>query len=128
MYRARAIYEMINDSIEYDDSTVCRVAGYYRTTMQEIVEQLNVKSPISLDEQNIKMQIYPNPAKESITLLTNKYVNGFIILFDVTGKKLITQEFNSVLTSIDLRPYSSGIYFVELKTGQYILRQKFIKR
>ena len=41
VYRARGMYELINDSIVYDDDAVCLAQGLYRSSNHDPVELVN---------------------------------------------------------------------------------------
>jgi hypothetical protein len=60
---------------------------------------------------------YPNPFINSFELKTNDVINGTLTVYDLLGKKLLTQTVNNKNTvSIDLRGYQAGIYVYQLKT------------
>ena len=74
------------------------------------------------------ISIYPNPAnnKLNVSTITN-FNNASISLYDVTGK-LVSKKNNidGQTQTIDIRQYSSGLYFVEINQGGDILRRKVI--
>ncbi|MBI2966292.1 MAG: T9SS type A sorting domain-containing protein [Bacteroidetes bacterium] len=53
--------------------------------------------------------------------------NTSILLFDVFGRKLSTQQINNKFTKIDLSGYSSGIYFLLIKSSNQSFSKSFIK-
>lgn len=87
-------------------------------TEQEISDLFNAStmgtnSPIISQKWNI----YPNPAEGIITIdLGNpNSVDGTIIkIFNSVGQLLFENNVNSQKTNIDLTPWGSGIYFVQL--------------
>ncbi|HBN05966.1 MAG TPA: hypothetical protein DD434_09295, partial [Bacteroidales bacterium] len=76
----------------------------------------SILDPIGLASDNCL--VYPNPAIDylDISLLNNKKIK-LINLYDVFGKRLISQSFNQENLRIDISKLSSGMYFVELTNG-----------
>jgi hypothetical protein len=129
VYRARAIYEMINDSVEYDDSTICRVAGYYRTAMQEITEQINYVPKVVAAEK-FEFTVFPNPIKSELNLLFNKNTSGTIKINDALGKLVYSGTMNNEVSKylIDLKHLSTGIYIITFSNNKEFINKKFIKQ
>jgi hypothetical protein len=73
------------------------------------------------------LSIYPNPATDFITIAnkSNKLLN--IYIFDISGKKVIQQSFNSS-KKVDLSKLESGVYFIQLvDEAEMIYTKKLIK-
>jgi uncharacterized delta-60 repeat protein len=67
------------------------------------------------EDQQLEVSLFPNPAKDIISVTINSDItNGDIIIYDVNGK-LITSEAFSGSTKIDVSSFSSGIYMIQLK-------------
>lgn len=62
------------------------------------------------------LKLYPNPAKEQITILVGKEKQSEmkIELFDITGKRVIDLNTNSAKTTINTSELEAGIYFVRI--------------
>ncbi len=85
------------------------------------------QSPDFINEvrSNIAMDIYPNPALNSITIEISK--NSEIEILNINGhivKTIYNYEKNS---TIDLRNLSGGVYLIKAKTDKGIAIKKFIK-
>ena len=95
------------------------VAAY--TTWQE--EYFSPTTSIQKIENN-DIDIYPNPAKNNITVKGK--ISENIQILDITGKVIMHKEFktNHNNLSFDISTIQSGVYFV--KTGNII--KKLIKR
>ncbi len=67
------------------------------------------------------IQVYPNPAKDFITLNIAPSNLSSIAIYDIKGSKIL----QSKQVNINIKPLFKGIYFIKLKTkdGQY----KFLK-
>lgn len=74
--------------------------------------------------------IYPNPASGQFTIRTDASLRGTIKVFDILGKELLFQTFNTSINTINCGSLPNGIYIVQvsdketglLKTRKLILR------
>jgi len=82
---------------------------------------------ISEDSENdVNTQIYPNPANDYITVETN--LKSEIEIFNIQGKLIKSMNTNGDKTNIDISDFSSGMYFVKLKSEKNIEVKKFMKQ
>ena len=131
VYRARAIYQMINDTVDYNDSAVCRNEGYFRQAMQEITEQLSIKQINQKNSnQDFEMALFPNPAKQNLNLIFNENKTGQIKIFDSLGKLQYSTTIVAPISllQIDLRQFSNGIYYLQFSCEDVLVNKKFIKQ
>lgn len=56
VYRARALYMTVNDTLEYNDSLVCRQLNYFREAQVEWEQ----KNEIKVNEEKLSLQVFPN--------------------------------------------------------------------
>lgn len=95
---------------------------YYRLNQVDIDGKVEQFGPISTDCVNEKVvfEIFPNPAGTDVTVLLNDVQNSeesIIVFLDVNGKevkRIICNEQEEGIMTIDLRMIDSGIYFVRL--------------
>ena len=134
VYKARALYATINDSIVYNDSTVCRQVGYYRTIKDEIETKIiEAKKEISLSDkctENLSFSLFPNPVKDKLTVKINGEIEtGILKIVDSLGKTIFQQDIkkNQKEILIDANRISDGYYILQIATSNYIGNQKFIK-
>lgn len=83
-----------------------------------------------------QIDIFPNPAQNQITLKFKyfdsfKQENSSIEIVDLNGKKVF--EAPSLLhlnnqQNIDITELPSGLYFLRLKTSDFLINQKFVKQ
>ena len=77
---------------------------------------------------NVSFIVYPNPATTviniSISELRNNSAN--ITIYDVTGRAVKTVSTTEKNLSIDRGDLRSGIYFIQLRTGESVLIKKII--
>lgn len=76
----------------------------------------NVNNPSDLN----KVQIYPNPFSENITIQFEKIFNGRVLINDIIGKTYLDKKINSNSIEIDLHTIcTKGLYtltFIDSKT------------
>jgi len=63
-----------------------------------------------------KLQVYPNPVKEQLTVETN-FVNSIkeqIRIIDISGRAVYNSYINKSKTELDMSSFAEGIYFVEI--------------
>lgn len=88
---------------------------------------------VGIDEvgNDIHMVLYPNPAKNNITLISSDFSGEYeLIIHDALGKTMNRKKINTSMgeeKTIDISSYKSGIYTITIQTqtGQSVL--KFIK-
>jgi S-formylglutathione hydrolase len=72
--------------------------------------------------------IYPNPAREMITILFNQPQRFTVEIMNVHGKKLYQSQETGISHKVDLLSFSSGIYFVHVKSDDFTVTQKVLKQ
>ena len=82
--------------------------GYASQTFTSIVLSTN-----TIKNSNISsFQIYPNPAKDIISLNYGNLDNNKMIIFDIRGKIVMT--LNKALQQIRISHLSPGIYYIKI--------------
>jgi hypothetical protein len=78
---------------------------------------------------NFNALIYPNPAKERLTIDLNRNVDAAeITVYDIVGNKITTAAIsNGYRGELDVKALSPGVYFAEIKSGGKKQVVKFIK-
>ena len=66
-----------------------------------------------------KLQVYPNPADDLITI---ENAAGYIMIFDINGKKIKELRQSEGNNEIDISGLRSGLYFITdgVKTGKFV--------
>ena len=85
--------------------------------------------PSSLSEQDLEINLYPNPASEHLTLTTN-YASGNseLVILDVLNREVYTGSFSGKEVEIDLSNFVKGTYILQLKQNNKISRLFFMKQ
>ena len=68
--------------------------------------------------------IFPNPVKDYLTVIVEDVVNVKII--NVTGAVVFNQDTDGESFAIDMRPYDSGTYILQLTTETKVITEKII--
>lgn len=79
------------------------------------------------DHKTMKMNIYPNPASDVLTIEVPKSIQSYqITILDAQGKRIMGFS-NPDQNTINLSKLSAGIYLVEFETASTKETQKFVK-
>ena len=117
-------------NVYFSDSTNGWIVGDYRTLLHTTSGGeiwTDIKNP-KVQTSNIKVQIYPNPASSLIVvscpLIENKSVE--ISIYDLLGKKILSQNTNAEKTQVDVSTIVDGIYFLKASSNSFSKTQKII--
>lgn len=115
----------------FQPSHTYNVSGNYLVTLtvnkctyQDTISQWLTVSTNSIDEiKDNKIVVFPNPTNGVIEILGSNINNDFVSIIDLRGrKKILKTQFRNDKLFIDLSDYSSGVYLLELKTGNIFKR------
>jgi PKD repeat protein len=73
------------------------------------------------------IEIYPNPARDYISIKLNNTVMDQIVLTDIIGKELLRIKNMKPVVTIDLKPYKDGVYFIRLISGDKTINHRITK-
>ena len=92
-----------------------------KTMLQSTVSGI----PIGIEDISMqKISIYPNPAKDAITVKNAKSAN--IKIFDLQGRILLSEHCSNNNMQIDVSYLSKGVYFVQILLNNSIKIEKII--
>jgi len=77
-------------------------------------------------EKDASVQVYPNPAKDNITIKANGIIKS-IQLYDMQGRILQTGVVNATSSVLDIATRTTGMYFVKVTTDRGVKVEKIIK-
>jgi hypothetical protein len=126
VYRARALYITVNDTIEYHDSLVCRQANFFR----ESQEQWEQKAEIKIKKDDLNIYLFPNPAQDKLMLLFKGDIDaGKIEIYDLTGAIVATHNLSKSSSNkeLDISLMAEGYYLIHFTLGNYYAVKSFIK-
>lgn len=72
------------------------------------------------------IDVFPNPAKEKITILSSSNTEGVITITDLLGKIVKEAKINSNQTVINTEDIQSGVYFIKVTLGNNSNTQKIV--
>jgi myo-inositol-hexaphosphate 3-phosphohydrolase len=81
-------------------------------------------------EAGINVKLYPNPAKDRVTIYT---IGGnskrFMNIYDARGKSVYSQPLNEMFTTLSLQKLGNGVYYVRIvsEKGEMLYNEKLIK-
>src|SRR5690606_18827087 len=88
-------------------------------------------SSIDENQLNESLNVYPNPAKDNVTLTfdLNKSEKINIEIYDVMGKLVYTEDLGTVLSgntikNLNISHLNSGLYLVNIQAGNTIAVKK----
>lgn len=85
--------------------------------------------PVGVNEVNTTNQIsiYPNPANEVITVNISNESLSRIEIYDITGKLVLSQTVRQKKTTIDIKDLNSGMYLMNVISGNAKYSERIIK-
>ncbi|MCK9320769.1 MAG: T9SS type A sorting domain-containing protein, partial [Bacteroidales bacterium] len=81
-------------------------------------------------KENIDFIVYPNPAKDNITITTKQLEGGILSLYDIMGKEILRRRINNDETILDINSLKAGIYILKVldKENSIVGNKKIIKQ
>jgi len=81
------------------------------------------------DKHLLKYRMYPNPGDGIVSFQLPSNINqGYISVFDYSGKLMIQKNINTPKSAIDVSFLSAGIYIVKIQTAFQIGTKKLVIR
>lgn len=124
--------DRFNDVIELNENEFV-AAGDVGQSNQDLVDsngrgfwitKINFDT-LSLEENELTdLQVYPNPADEKVTIISNELIEE-IRLFDMIGNEVLTSKLGSI-NELDISKISSGVYFLNVRSGDRVSVRKLI--
>jgi Domain of unknown function (DUF4465)/Secretion system C-terminal sorting domain len=73
------------------------------------------------------MSIYPNPAKDVLTINTKEITNATATIMNIDGHIVSQNKLASSVETIDISAIANGLYLLEIKSNAGIITRKFAK-
>ena len=80
-----------------------------------------------LDALISNFYIFPNPAKESVTINLVEYEPAEIIIYNMHGVVMLTQQTSEKKTVLNISSLEKGVYTVKVQTGKGLAVRKLMK-
>jgi len=116
-----------NKIVNYNFVDNNNLSAFYRLNqidfdgMSELSKVVSVKN-----NEELILQITPNPFVNSIEVVTNKNIVSAEII-DITGKTKVLEVINGTNATIDTHNLSNGVYFIRVNNGETIITKRIIK-
>ena len=94
-------------------------------SQQEVEDSCGITSVINLIDYDA-LSPYPNPTSIAITIETQ--AKGTLVIRNTSGQQLLQQEITEPNTTIDVRGWKSGVYFVRVTGQKNVSVGRFIKQ
>ncbi|MEN8965960.1 MAG: LamG-like jellyroll fold domain-containing protein, partial [Polaribacter sp.] len=92
--------------------------------IEDLEEYLNSLSVIENSPLQDKIELYPNPAHQMLTILGTEMLSAKV--YDLSGRMIKSARINNNI--LDVSSFGNGVYIIELKDSQgNFQRSKFIK-
>lgn len=125
----RATMKPGNNKYLYDDPSGCPGVNFYRLRMVDTDGKYTF-SPIrslSIDIELTSISVYPNPAKDVVTIRTDQGELFDCTLFDLTGKELTSRvtitRTSRQLVVMQIKNLPPGIYAIKYAWGVKLLQK-----
>ena len=100
------------------------VQGYLNPRMYVA---LNLGGASSIhDAVKYSTNVYPNPAKDKITITNNNFPINSIDIFNSIGQKVISKEVNNNEGTINIKDLKKGMYILKVKSNNSSIEKKII--
>ncbi len=86
----------------------------------------NAISNINEESNKIELSLFPNPAKNKLNVLADKFSAPNYKIFDINGKVVSENKLQVMETTINIENLNAGVYFIELKENSQQVVKKFI--
>ncbi|MDQ1769254.1 S8 family serine peptidase [Labilibaculum sp. A4] len=84
-------------------------------------------NPLSETPPIEELKLYPNPAKNFVTLYIQGNIQSKVRISSLTGKTIQILTLDQESNSIDISNLPSGMYFISIEDGDEIISKKLIK-
>lgn len=90
----------------------------------------NLSSVNSIQKQDLKFTLYPNPSKEKLNInFSDVFKNTSLAIYDVTGRLIKTiDKITTNNLTVDISDLQQGMYLISLQTEGSITTKRFIKQ
>jgi hypothetical protein len=86
----------------------------------------NVLSAEEYKLENQNLSIYPNPAKDKISIYSDSTVEK-VLVYNIFGKLVYKSSKDSKNLTVDISNFSKGIYLVKVFSGGFSKTKKIVK-
>lgn len=89
-----------------------------------------IAEPVSADPEDrllSKVNIFPNPANDYLTIESLDKGLTLIEINSINGRKIYSGKMEGGSQQIDLSSFEKGVYFITIQSEGFVRTEKFIK-
>ena len=116
---ANIIWDSINNYWKVTFSTT-GFGGFFAKTINVTLETFNF-------DISSNFKIYPNPVKSTVNIDLSSVDNSSIDVYDINGRKILTQKLSNSSNTINIDNLSSGMYLFKVTSDQGTATSKVVK-
>ena len=94
----------------------------YTPTVTSIESQKNLTPDVF-----VLLQIYPNPTNDLLTIETDQFDHYSINITTLNGQQILIGAMEGTSHQIDLSPFQGGVYFITIRSKDFVSTRKIIK-
>jgi len=79
------------------------------------------------DYSQTGLSIYPNPASSILTIETNRLGQFNIEITSLNGQLIYSNKIEGPTHQIDISSFQKGLYFITIRSRDYVVTEKIIK-
>jgi hypothetical protein len=91
------------------------------------LDNIEFGNPIGIEEQNISVGLYPNPANDVINISLDGAANGNYLITNMQGQIVENNTLTNATTVLNVSNLSTGIYQITVQTNLGLVTRKFQK-
>lgn len=115
---SNSTFNFFDNDLSAGDYTYC-VKAVYDDGSSECSDEVNVTVlPAIIDDNSIKISIYPNPATNFVVVNINE-PNSYLQIIDITGKVVDSKFLNQNQNIIDVSRLQKGIYMFKIQSNWF---------
>ncbi|MDB5284547.1 MAG: hypothetical protein JWO06_3622, partial [Bacteroidota bacterium] len=123
------LYPYTFSDFYFDDSLIYGRIDALKWLWSRSVLDLTPVVTLENPEQNtpeVFVNVYPNPAHNSITVVKSVDGNSTFRLFDAVGNKYLEKQGHEAIITLDVSGLSAGLYFVEISSDKFKITKKVV--
>ena len=129
--QAPAGYGAANSILGNPDMSAAKGRDYIDTIQgylnPRIYVALNLGNALSVHNViDHSTNIYPNPAKNNITITNSNFVMNSVELYNISGQKVRSEIINSMQTNLNVSGLEKGIYIMNITSNDTSIKRKVV--
>ena len=127
--QVKAVNNAYGSDYQFVDAQPLSGTNYYRLQMVDANGSAELSKIVAVNAStgNKSLRIYPNPAKDVLTIVTDANTEG-VAIFDINGRLVLSVVNKN--PNVNIQNLASGVYFIRMmdKTGFTGSPVRFVKQ